>query len=156
MTSCHQPLFGTRSLTTNLFELGATVRGNGGRREGSAKKEPSFWGHKSSSCKAFGKVRQSKSIQGSVKHRPGVQWEGGGRNRRERERAAVLACKLVKTLALTLSGVWEHGEKKTSSRVGDEDNTPQGRHAKIFSLRVLTKAGSFQTFQLSQITNWVL
>lgn len=35
--------------------------------------------------------------------------------------SAVLACKLVKTLALTLGGVWEH-EEKTSSRVGDEDD----------------------------------
>lgn len=60
---------------------------------------------KAAAAKRLGKVRQSKSIQRSVKHRPGVQWGGGGRAGPERETAAVLACKLVKTLALTLGGV---------------------------------------------------
>lgn len=89
----------------NLFELGGQWSGaTAGGVKDQLRSRPSA-ATKGAAARRLGKVRQSKSIQGSVKHQPGVQWEGRGRTGPERERAGVLVCKLAKTLALTLGGV---------------------------------------------------
>lgn len=149
MTSCHWPLFETRSLAMNLFELGGL--GGGGRWSGTTaggvkdqlRSRPSA-ATKGAAARRLGKVRQSKSILGPVKHRPGVQWGGGGRSGTERVRAAVLACKLAKTLALTPQWGVRKKKKKTSSRGHDEDDDTPTDVAPERS-----RSGSLETHQLS-------
>lgn len=105
---------------------------------------------KAAAAKRLGKVQQSKSIQGSVKHRPGVQWEGGGRNGREKGKGQCFGLQISDNIGPDPR--WGVRTPGSSSRVGDEDdNTPP----KYFHCRLSKNRGSFQPFPLSQITNWV-
>lgn len=99
-------------------------QGNSRRLKESAK-EPSLCGHNRSSCKAFGKSVTTKEHSG-LSQAPALcplAVKGKG---------ICLACKLAKTLAMTLGGVWEKGER-TSSR-GDDDDTPRPSPQNNFAL----------------------
>lgn len=118
-TYLHKDFAHIRSMTL-LAIVRATLphydQGNSRRPKGSAK-EPSFCGHNRSSCKAFGKSVTTKEHSGLSQalalcppaHTPMGRW----RQRRPwKGKEYVLGCKWVKTLAMTLGGVWEKGEKK--------------------------------------------
>lgn len=110
---------------------------------------------KAAAAKRLGKVQQSKSIQGSVKHRPGVQW---GRRRQERAWKGVGRC-----FGLQMSeniGPDPRRGVRTRRKIFLQCRWwrwrhPEGRRSETFSLG-LTKTGRFPPFQLSQMTSWVL
>lgn len=91
--------------------------------------EPSLWGHNRSSCKAFGKSVTTKEHSGIIQV---PAWCPLPPTPMEVETETpvkgigiCLGCKLAKTLALTLGGVWEKVEK-LSSRSEDDDTRKAG------------------------------
>lgn len=82
------------------------------RRPKESAEEPSLCGHNRSSCKAFGKSVTTKEHSQLSQtpalcpppHTPMGRW---GRRRPWKGKGICLGCKLAKTLAVTLGGVWE-------------------------------------------------
>lgn len=118
MTSRCWPLFGPRSLAMNPSETRATA---GGLKD--QLRSPPSVATIGAAARRLGKVWQLKSVQGlsqalalcRLAHTPIGRW-------RQRwpwkGKEYVLDCKLAKTLAMTLGGVWE----KTSSWGDDDDD----------------------------------
>ena len=127
MMSWRRPLLGPHSLSVNPCETRATAGGLKNHR-----RSPPSAATIGAAARRLGKVWQLKSIQGSVKHRPCRSPPPGSHTLNGEVETAMavkgkricLGCKLAKTLALTLGGVWENGEK-TSSIGDDADATPR-------------------------------